>query len=357
MPGKERTTGLKVVSRQGRAALYLRGTVRGVSIFESLGTDDRALAEEARAAREAELYRGAIHGFRNAMTFAGAALSYIQTVKPGRDTLAAVGKLAQHFGPTILCGAVDQARIDAAGRVLCRATAKPATIQRTVTTPVAAVLNHAARRGWCDPPRFERAKAGGKRTDWMTPAEAEAMIEVAAEHLKPLLTFLFCTGARLGEALALDWANVDLQHGRAVLRDTKNGDDRVLDLPPRAVAALASLVLAREGSVFRHRGATAYRRRGAASAPGYGGQIKRGWATAARLAEIKRHTHPHIARHSWASWHYAAYRDLLRLRTDGGWRTVAMCERYAKLAPEGIGAEALAFWGVAAVQVIERRSA
>jgi hypothetical protein len=30
---------------------------------------------------------------------------------------------------------------------------------------------------------------------------------------------------------------------------------------------------------------------------------------------------------------------------------------YAKLAPEGIGAEALAFWGVTTVQVIERRSA
>lgn len=353
---KERTTGLRIVERKGRAALYLRGTVRGISIFESLGTDDRALAEEARAAREAELYRGAIHGFRNAMTFASAALSYIQTVKPGRDTLASVGKLAQHFGPTILCGAIDQARIDAAARVICRTTVKPATIQRTVTTPVAAVLNHAARRGWCDPPRFERAKAGGKRTDWMTPAEAEAMIEAATGHLKPLLMFLFCTGARLGEALSLTWDDVDLSHGRAVLRHTKNGDDRVLDLPPRAVAALAGLVWLREGSVFCHRSATAYRR-DQDSKWHYGGQIKRGWATALRAAGIERHMTPHHARHSWASWHYAAHRDLLRLRTDGGWRTVAMCERYAKLAPEGIGAEALAFWGVGSVVAVERKSA
>ncbi len=352
---KERTTGLKVIERKGRTALYLRGTVRGISVFESLGTDDPRLAEEARAAREAELYRGALHGFRNTMTFASAALSYIQTVKPGRDTLAAVGKLAQHFGPTILCGSIDQAKIDAAGRVICRADAKPATIQRTITTPVAAVLNHAARRGWCDPPRFERAKSSGKRTDWMTPAEAEAMIAAAADHLKPLLTFLFCTGARLGEALMLTWQDVDLSHGRAVLRNTKNGDDRVLDLPPRAVAALAG-TREREGNVFRHRAASPYRRRDAASA-GYGGQIKRGWATALRAARIRRWMTPHHARHSWASWHYAAYRDLLRLRTDGGWRTVAMCERYAKLAPEGIGAEALAFWGVAAGQVIERKSA
>ena len=47
-----RRKGLKVVVRAGSSALYLRGTVRGQRIFESVGTDDPELAEEARAARE-----------------------------------------------------------------------------------------------------------------------------------------------------------------------------------------------------------------------------------------------------------------------------------------------------------------
>ena len=47
-----RSPGLRVIARKGSAALYLRGTVKGIRVFESAGTSDRALAEEARAARE-----------------------------------------------------------------------------------------------------------------------------------------------------------------------------------------------------------------------------------------------------------------------------------------------------------------
>jgi integrase len=110
-----------------------------------------------------------------------------------------------------------------------------------MATPTRAVLNHAACCGWCETPQFERAKPAGKRTDWFTPAEAETMIPDSTAHLRPLWTFLFRIGARLGEALALIWAHVDLDHARATLRGTKNGDERTLDLVPRAVAALAAI--------------------------------------------------------------------------------------------------------------------
>jgi integrase len=39
--------------------------------------------------------------------------------------------------------------------------------------------------------------------------------------------------------------------------------------------------------------------------------------------------HPHDCRHTWATWHYAANRDLAALMTLGGWRSVAMVLRYA----------------------------
>jgi integrase len=360
-----RRPGLTLVRRPGRAAFYLRGTVRGIGIFESTGTDDAGLAEEARAAREAELYRGAILGFQAKVTFAEAATSYMQTEQRGPMTLLLVGKLVRHFGPKVTCDGIRQQQLDEAARAICKATSTPATIRRHVTTPLSAVMNHAARRGWCGTPKFERTKPSGRRTDWFTPAEAEALITAAAPHLRPLLAFLFCTGARLGEALALMWERVDLAHGRAVLTTTKNGDDRILTLCPRAIAALAALPAgangARTGAVFRHPGrprmparpgeaeGTAYRTRGRDDAGGYGSQIKRAWAGALRRAGIARHLTPHHARHSWASWHYAVHRDPLALRDAGGWRALAMVERYAKLAPRGMVSEILAFWGTALI--------
>lgn len=63
---------------------------------------------------------------------------------------------------------------------------------------------------------------------------------------------------------------------------------------------------------------------------------------------------PHDLRHTWATWHHVLHRDLLRLRDDGDWASVAQVETYAHLAPAGLAGEIEAFWGIsraAAVQV------
>lgn len=339
-----RRPGLRVVRREGSASFYLDGTIGGKRFRESLGTDDPVFAEQARAQRETELYRSSIFGVSPDVTFERAVISYIQRTNPGIGTRRTVEKLLRHFGPKTSCRSIDQAAIDRAGRAICPG-AKMITVQRQVVTPAKAVLNHAARRGWTDVPRFERIKASGKRTDWFTPSEGEALITAASSVLRPLLIFLFGTGARVGEALALQWRDVDLQHARATLRATKNGDDRLLDLPPRVVAAMASLSGDRRDAVFRDRAGRPYRKTTGDTLGPYGGQIRKAFSAALRKAGILRALTPHHLRHSWATWHYAVHRDLMRLRDDGGWRTVAMAERYTKLAPPAMAAEIIKYWG------------
>jgi integrase len=354
--------GLTIVTRKGRPGLYLRGTVRGTTVFESAGTSDPILAEEARSAREAELYRLAIHGpkpeAKPSVTFAAAAASYLTTKTHSDNTKIRVGRLLDHFGPKVACDAVKQTEVDRACAALCRPNAQPATKLREVVGPIKAILTHAAMRGWCPRPMFERMKGAKKRTDWFTPAEAEALIGAAAAHLKPLLVFMFCTGCRLNEALTLQWAAVDLQHGRATfigerdsdgLGGTKNGLDRIASLPPRAVAALASMPH-KTGRVFRDRSGRDYRDTNDAERS-YGGQIKTAWATAMRSAGIARDLTPHHTRHSFATWHYAVHQNPIRLREDGGWSSISQVERYAKLAPDGMKDDIDAFWGICAISV------
>ena len=348
-----RRKGLRVVSRAGTRTLYLRGTVRGQRVFESAGTDDPDLAEEARAAREAELFRGAVHGVKPRVTFAAAVLSYLQAEPRPAAMKLALGKLVRLWGATVTCDDIDQAKLDRAGRALCRATSTPATRQRQVATPTKAVLSHAARRGWCQLPAFERTKGGKARTDWLTPREAEALLANANRLVRPLLTFLFCTGARVGEAIALTWNDVDLQHARAVLRQTKNGNDRILQLCPRAIVTLANLP-DREGPVFRHRRSAAYRLTNKSRTTPFGGQVRRAWATACSKAGIKPGITPHHARHTWASWDYAVHRDLLGLKARGDWSSVTLVERYAHLVPEGLAPQIVAFWGGVSRAVVEQ---
>jgi integrase len=183
------------------------------------------------------------------------------------------------------------------------------------------------------------------------PGEAQRLVSASAPHLRPLLIFLFGTGARLGEALALDWRDVDLQGARALFQpyNIKSGRRRIARLPPTAIAALGSLQH-REGRVFRwHTKPTAdgkVKRTIAYTKPkSGGGQIKTAWGAAVRRAGLDPALTPHDARHSWATWHYALHRDLLALKVEGAWSTIALVERYAHLMPHGHEDAICDFWG------------
>jgi hypothetical protein len=56
---------------------YVRGTVRGVRVYETAGTADATRAEEYRARREAQLWDRTVSGERGAHTFGEAALIYL----------------------------------------------------------------------------------------------------------------------------------------------------------------------------------------------------------------------------------------------------------------------------------------
>jgi integrase len=109
--------------------------------------------------------------------------------------------------------------------------------------------------------------------------------------------------------------------------DTKNGERRGVPLHPRALAAIANLSH-RTGNVFRRPDKQRYEPRYSA-----GGQIKTAFKGACRRAGIADF-HPHDCRHTWATWHYSANRDIGALMELGGWKSVAMVMRYAHTNPD-----------------------
>jgi integrase len=191
----------------------------------------------------------------------------------------------------------------------------------------AAILNHAARRGLCAKPIIERPKQKPGRIRWITVEEAERLIEKSSDHLRPLLLFLFYTGARCGEALWLDWKQLDLARAHVAFPKTKNGEPRGVPLHPRLVAALANLPH-RDGEVFRREDGMPYTRPKGIDDTSAGTRIKTAFKGACRRASIEDF-HPHDCRHTWATWHYMANRDLGALQRLGGWKSVQMVMRYA----------------------------
>jgi len=347
---------LIVTGRADTGSLTIVGTIKlpdGTQrrIRARAQSDRVDLAAEEAATLEARLLRDAWHGERRgARGFAEAVESYLKAEPRHPENIRRLGRIIRALGDVPI-SAVDQEAVDRVRDRVLRPNPSPSTVRAMVITPLRAVLNHAHRRGWCDKPNFEIPRVRQAATLYLLPGEAQRLVSASAPHLRSLLIFLFGTGARLGEALALDWRDVDLQGARALFQpyNTKSGRRRIARLPPTAIAALGSLPH-REGRVFRwHTKPTAdgkVKRTIAYTKPkSGGGQIKTAWGAAVRRAGLDPALTPHDARHSWASWHYALHRDLLALKVEGAWSTIALVERYAHLMPHGHEDAIRAFWG------------
>ena len=348
---------LHVRNRAGTSILWLIGTIEGRRIRESTGTSNPVLAEAKRAARETQLFKEAVAGLPPTVSFSRAVASYLRAENPGPTQLAVVSRLERVLGSTPT-REISQVDCDRARDALCRPQAKPSTVVRTVVSPLTSVLRHAARRGWCERPDLEWPQISKAPFNFFTPDQANALLDAMAGHAQPLVLFLLCSGARIGEALRLDWGDVDMVGGRAIFWEgaTKSGKRRVAHLVPRAISALAAMPH-RDGRVFRRDDGEPY-----TIQPGHTDPIRSAWTTACRRAglpgmvivrgEGKRgrtfapaHT-PHDCRHTFASWHYAVHRDLLKLRHEVGWSSTEMVERYAHVMPAGHEDAIREFWSL-----------
>ena len=162
---------------------------------------------------------------------------------------------------------------------------------------------------------------------WLKPEEADRLIEVCAPHLRPLVVFLLYTGARAGEAVFLDWSDVDLAKRQVTFPKTKNGDARSVPLHPRVIHEL-SRRNHRDGAVFLTPAMEPYARPRGDADTSAGSRIHTAFSGACRRAGIAHFT-PHCCRHTWATWHYQCNHDLTTLQKLGGWKTPSMVFRYA----------------------------
>ena len=305
---------------------YLRGTVKGVRVYETTGTSNADRAEEIRIKRENEILHRTIHGDRGGHTFAEAALMYLD--RPGGlpDTEARyVFPLVDHFGQLTL-DKIDQASTD---RYVAERhpSAKPSTILRSTLTPLTSILNHAHGLAWCDAPKFRRPKQPPGRTKWLTEDQAEQLIGATAPHFRPFVIALIYTGARVSEALYLDWTDIDLHRRAVTFRDTKNGETRTVPLHERAFLALANLPH-REGAVFLTQRGVPYSRRSMG-----GGQIQTAWRGACKRAGLSGFR-AHDCRHTFASWLVMAGTPLRTVADLLGHKTLSMVMRYAHLSED-----------------------
>lgn len=294
---------LKLYRRRGGKVWHYRGTISGRRVRGSTETEDKARAQRIASQRETKEWRRHLDGPGSTLTFADAAIAYREAGKPTRFLTS----IEDHWKDTLVIDITEQAVRRAAMKLYPSATS--GTRNRHVIVPTQAVINFAAEQGMCARLRVKRFKIDAKIKDPATLEWVEAFARHASPHLGALCIFMFATGARIGEAVALTWDDIDLSKRVAKIHQTKIGAERVAHLPPRLVSALSNIPSNRnpEHRVFK------YMQRDS---------VRPVWNNAIARAKIRKLS-PHSCRHGFATAMLHAGIDVKTVAQLGGWKDVA----------------------------------
>ena len=292
------------IYKRGKVWHY-RGTVAGRRLRGTTGATDKKIAQRIAAETERNEWRSHLDGPGAHVTMAQAAIAYRDAGKPTRF----LEKVEDHWRDTPIREITGEAiRLSA---LKLYPNAKAATHNRQVIVPTQAIINYASELGWCSPIKVKRFPTD---PDTKSPATLEWVNAFASQatedgltHLAALCLFMFGTAARIGEAVRVTWADIDLVSGKAKLSGRKPQPwSRVAHMPPRVVSALANIPSNRnpEERVFGY------------SEPSSTNKV---WGNVCARAEIEYLT-PHCCRHGFATTMLQAGFDVKTVAARGGWK-------------------------------------
>jgi integrase len=289
---------------------HFRGTVAGRRIRGSAKTSDHATAAQAAAKIESREWKCNLNGPEAVLTFAQAAILYR---KAGGETRF-LDDIEDHWKDTL----VKDIRPSGIRQMAMELypNAGNATRNRQAIVPCQAVINHAADAELCPYIRVKKFKVEKKIKPPFTLEWVNAFCDYSSSpYLSALVLFMFASGARISEALAVQWEHVDLKARTIIIPKTKISEQRQVHLPTRLLAAIANLPKVEKRGIFWYR---------------TGWDLRKRWETIIKRAGIKRMT-PHSGRHGFATATLRSRKvDPKTAAKLGGWKSIRhFMETYA----------------------------
>lgn len=289
---------------------HYRGTVAGRRLRGSTKTADKATAAQQAAQIEAREWKCNLDGPEAVLTFAQAALLYRSAGKPIRF----LDRIEDHWKDTLVKDIKPMAIRQMA--IALYPGTSGATMNRQAIVPCQAIINHAAEAELCPYIRVKRFKFEKKikppfTLDWLN----SFCEHTDSPYIKALAMFMFATGARIAEALAVEWQHVDLKARTIIIPKSKISEQRQVNLPPRLLIAVANLPKVQGRPLFWYRTS---------------GDLRHRWESAIKRAKIQRMT-PHSGRHGFATATLRSRKiDPKTAAWLGGWKSIRhFMETYA----------------------------
>lgn len=180
----------------------------------------------------------------------------LRTTASGEDSIIGLKPLdtffgydAAHPGPTV--GTINTETSRTFARQRLAEGAGNATINRSLAC-LRRMLHIAHEDGRIQfVPKIRLLKEPPARNGFLELEKFEELVALLPTHLKPLIVFLYWCGVRVGEALQIEWPQVDLDARLIQLEEeqTKNAEARVVPLPAILVMMLKEIT-PKAGRVF-----------------------------------------------------------------------------------------------------------
>lgn len=274
----------------------------------STGTTDRPAAQEFEDKLRERHWRAAKLGERPARSWDEAALRYLERFEDRNKATH-----LRHFTACFRGRALDSLTEEDCEKALA-GLHKPYSYNRH-----AATLRHLltqARDEWKwlgSAPKVPKLPEPRLRVEFLTPAEAAALIDALPEQHRDLARFALATGLRLGNILGLTWQQIDAGRRMAWIHPDQAKARKAIPVPlnQTAIEVLARQETGTERVFPRKRIETKV------------------WKASLLRAGITRRVRFHDLRHTWASWHAQSGTPDRVLQELGGWSSSEMVRRYS----------------------------
>ena len=221
----------------------------------------------------------------------------------------------------------------AAGKTKRGTQRNPATVVRYLAA-LSVCFTHAVKEwGWIDDTpmrKVTKPKESRGRVRFLSDDERARLLKACKEssnpYLYPAVVLAVSTGMRSGEIMGLTWDVVDLNRGRAILHETKNGERRAVAVTGHALEVLKEMGKVRRIDVnllFPSKAKATQKQQKPLD-------LRAPWLAALMKADIQDFKF-HDLRHSAASYLAMNGASLAEIAEVLGHKTLQMVKRYAHL--------------------------
>ncbi len=243
-------------------------------------------------------------------------------------------EIGSHALADVTPSLIAECRDKLAGEITLRDKLRsPATVNRYMAALSVAFTTAVKEWGWLeDSPmrKVTKPKESRGRVRFLSDDERMRLLKACKESSNPYLytvvVLALSTGMRQGEIMGLTWDVIDLNQGRAILHETKNGERRAIAITGHALELLKEL-----SKVRRIDSKLLFpAKENAPQKPQKPMDLRSPWETAVKKAELQDFKF-HDLRHSAASYLAMNGASLAEIAEVLGHKTLQMVKRYAHL--------------------------